>query len=249
MKKILKAATLLVLTLSLASVAVAQSTTETIVHRTGTVIAKYDGKIAVQMDNGKIREFPWASGRTVTIDGVPTTFDALKVGTVLSADFVKTETNVPVSTTVIKNARLIKVVGSTVLVQNTDGTYKRHTVPSGFKFLVEGKEVSVQDLTEGMNLHATIVSSKTETVAHSEIKRITGSAPAAPAPAAAAPAHAAAAPAPAPAVAPAAAPAAEPAPAPAKKLPKTGSPLPLAAVGGALSLLAGLGVRTFRRSN
>ncbi|HYN41279.1 MAG TPA: LPXTG cell wall anchor domain-containing protein [Thermoanaerobaculia bacterium] len=36
--------------------------------------------------------------------------------------------------------------------------------------------------------------------------------------------------------------------APAPKLPKTGSPLPLAAPGGALSLLAGLGARSFRRS-
>ena len=43
------------------------------------------------------------------------------------------------------------------------------------------------------------------------------------------------------------APAAEPAPAH-KKLPKTGSPLPLLELAGALSMLAGAGVRRLRKS-
>jgi LPXTG-motif cell wall-anchored protein len=70
----------------------------------------------------------------------------------------------------------------------------------------------------------------------------------------------AAAPAPKPAEpAPAAAPAvkSEPAPAPAaapaathhKKLPKTGTPLPLLELAGALSMLAGFGVRGVRKSS
>jgi len=235
MSKNLKIATLLVLALCVASVAVAQ-TSEVIVHKTGTVVAKYDGKVAVQMQDGTIQEFTPKPGKTVMIDGVATTYETLKVGTVLSADFVKTETTVPVKTTTIKNGKVMKVVGNTIIVQHSDGSYKKHTPPAGVKFLVDGKETSVSDLREGMNLTATIVSTKTETTTASEIKGLTGSGPAAPA-------------APAPVAAPAPAPAPEPAPAPAPepKLPKTGSPLPLAALAGGLSLLAGLGLR-FRRT-
>ena len=238
MSKSLKIATLLVLALCVGSVAYAQSSSEVIVHKTGTVVAKYDGKVAVQMQDGTIQEFTPKPGKTVMIDGVATTYETLKVGTVLSADFVKTETTVPVKTTTIKNGKVMKVTGNSIIVQHSDGSFKTHTPPAGVKFLVDGKETSVSDLREGMNLTATIVSTKTETTTASEIKGLTGSGPAAPA-----------APAPVAAPAPAPAPAPEPAPAPAPepKLPKTGSPLPLAALAGGLSLLAGLGLR-FRRT-
>ena len=153
-----------------------------------------------------------------------------------SGDFVKTETVTPVKTTTVKNGKVVKVVGPTVMAQLPDGTYKKFTVPKDFKFLVNGKEVAVQDLREGMMLTATIVTVKEEKATSEEIKGLGGSGPA-PAPA----------PAVAPAPAPAPAPEPAPAPAPEKKLPKTGSPLPLAALGGALSLLAGVGLR-FRRT-
>lgn len=105
-----------------------------------------------------------------------------------------------------------------------------------FKFLVEGKESSLDALRPNMKLTATIVHKSSVTLSESEVKNLGGVAPAAPAPP------------PAPAVAPAPEPVPAPEPAPAPMLPKTGSPLPLAALGGALSLLAGLGVRSFRRS-
>lgn len=235
MTRTLKIATLVVL-LCAASVAVAQSSSEVIVHKTGTVLAKYDGKVVVQMDDGSIKEFTPKPGKTAMVDGVPTTYETLKVGTVLAADFVKTETVTPVKTTTVKNGKVVKIVGTTIMAQLPDGTYKKFTVPKNFKFLVEGKEVAVQDLREGMNLTATIVTVKEEKATATEIKGLSGSGPA--------PAPAAAAPAPAPAPEPAPAPA--PAPAPEKKLPKTGSPLPLAALGGALSLLAGAGLRLRR---
>jgi len=109
---------------------------------------------------------------------------------------------------------------------------------------VNGQEMSLQDLGPGMKLTATIVSKSTKTVSETEAKGVSGVAPAAPAPA---PKAAPAPPPPAPTAAPAPPPPPPP-PAPEKKLPKTGSPLPLAAFGGALSLLAGLGLRSFRRS-
>ena len=246
MTRISKIASLIAVAVALcvAGAAFAQATTTEVVHRSGTVLAKYDGKIVVKMDDGTTREFHPAPGKTIMVNGVPTGYDDLKVGTVLSADFVKTTKTVPVTTTEIKNAKVVKVVGGSLLVQDANG-YKSYEIPAGFKFLVNGKEMALQDLGPGMMLTATIVSKSTKTVSESEIKGASGVAPAAPAPA---PKAAAAPPPPAPTAAPAPPPPA-PAPAPAtKKLPKTGSPLPLAAFGGALSLLAGLGLRSFRRS-
>jgi hypothetical protein len=244
MKRISKIASLVVVAVALcvAGAAFAQTSSETIV-KSGTVIAKYDGKVVVKMDDGSIKEFHPAPGKTVMVNGEPTTYETLKVGTVLTADYVKTTKTVPVHTTEIKNATVVKVIGGTLLVQGPEG-YKSYNVPADFKFLVNGQEMSIQDLGPGMKLTATIVSKSTKTVSETEMKKLTGEAPAAPAPV-----HKAAAPPPPPAPVAAAAPAPEPAPAPApKKLPKTGGPLPLAAVGGALSLLAGLGLRSFRRS-
>lgn len=246
MIRISKIASLIAVAVALcvAGAAFAQTSTE-VVHKSGTVLAKYDGTVVVKMDDGSVREFHPAPGKTVMVNGVPTGYDDLKVGTVLSADFVKTTKTVPVQMTEIKNATVVKVVGGSLLVQDANG-YKSYEVPSGFKFLVNGKEMALQDLGPGMKLTATIVSKSTKTVSESEVKGIAGVAPAAPAPA---PMAAPAPPPPPPVVAAAPPPPPPPAPAPAKKkLPKTGSPLPLAAFGGALSLLAGLGLRSFRRS-
>lgn len=240
MTRTLKLTLLLALALCVAGAAVAQTSSSTVVHRTGTVLAKYDGKVVVQMDDGTVKEFTPKPGKTIMVDGKETGYDDLKVGTVLGADFVKTTSTVPVQTTTIKNADVIKIVANTLVVRNEAGDYKSHTIPSGFKFLVDGKQVSLTDIKPGMKLTATIVSTATKTVTESEVKGVGGTGPAP----AAAPAAAPAPPPPAPAAAPAPAP--EPAPEPAK-LPKTGSPLPLAALGGALSLLAGLGLR-FRRT-
>lgn len=234
MARTLKIATLLALVFCVGTVAVAQTTTE-IVHKSGTVLAKYDGKVVTQMDDGTVREFTPKPGKTIMVDGVPTTYETLKVGTVLTGDFVKTVKTVPVQSTEIKNGTVVKVVGNTLVYKDAKG-YKSVEVPPGFKYLVDGKEMMLSDLRPNMKLTATIVHTSSKTVSESEIANLGGVAPAAPAPAAA------------PAAAPAPAPAPAPEPAPAPALPKTGSPLPLAALGGALSLLAGLGVRSFRRS-
>jgi hypothetical protein len=128
-------------------------------------------------------------------------------------------------------------------------------VKAGYKFNVEGKETDVFDLRKGMIVSGTkiVEAPMTEVAANTEF---TGTAPkpkpvvaAVPAPAAPV-AHAPApkkSPAPAKLAEAAPAPAAEPAPAPAPaRLPKTGSPLPLAGLLGMLFTGAGLGLRKLR---
>jgi pyruvate/2-oxoglutarate dehydrogenase complex dihydrolipoamide acyltransferase (E2) component len=230
-------ATVAALAIALATTAAAQTT---VTHRHGTVVGKYDNKLVVATDKGNV-ELPVAAGSTILIDGKPTGFDDIKLGTVLDGDVVRKTTTTEAKSTEIKNAKVIKVAGQILYVEGPDG-FKSYDVPVGYRFLVDGKEVPLDKLYPGMKLTATIVHKQTATLTSTEIQNLTGKAPAAPAPA---PAPAAVAPAPAPAApAPAAAP--EPAPEP-KKLPKTASPLPLVALGGAFSLAAGLGLRLRRR--
>ena len=77
--------------------------------------------IPVKMDDGTVKQFTPAPGKTVMVDGVLTTYETLKVGTVLTADFVKTTTTVPVETTKINNGTLLKVAGNTIIVRHSDG--------------------------------------------------------------------------------------------------------------------------------
>ena len=121
--------------------------------------------------------------------------------------------------------------------------FHTYTVPKGFRFNVEGRgEVTVNELTPGMKLNATIVHTSTHMTTEVERGKVAGAAPPAPTPApplGRGPGSGAPAPAPAPV--------AEAAPAK-KKLPKTASPIPFLGLLGGLSFAAGAGLRAIRRS-
>lgn len=219
----------LVAALGLAGAVWAQ-TSSAVMSRSGTVIAKYDGKIAVKMDDGTTKELTPAPGKNIMANGVPTGYADLKLGTVLTADFVATTKTVPVTTTEIKDGTLVKIFPAAFIAFTQTEGYQHYAVPKSFRFLVDGKETELSSLREGMKLTATIVSVETKTLTEAEVKNVGGAL------------AAALAPAPAPEPAPAPAPAAEP------QLPKTATQLPLLALAGALSLLSGLGLRLSRRN-
>ena len=246
MTRISKIASLIAVAVALcvAGAAFAQATTTRSSTKSGTVLAKYDGKVVVKMDDGTDQGVHPAPGKTIMVNGVPTNYDDPEGrhgpdGRLRQDDQDGPGHRRPRSRTPPSSR------WSAARSSSRTRTATRATrFPPASSSSSNGKEMALQDLGPGMKLTATIVSKSTKTVSESEIKGAAGVAPAAPAPA---PKAAAAPPPPAPTAAPAPPPPA-PAPAPAKKLPKTGSPLPLAALGGALSLLAGLGLRSFRRS-
>jgi hypothetical protein len=227
----------LAIALCVAGAAVAQTVISTEV-KSGTVIGKTDHSVIIKMDDGIVREFEVPPGRTAMVNGKETGLADLQIGTTMSATFQTVAKPVEVKTTTIKNGEVVSVTGANLLVKEADGLHN-YTVPKGYKFVVDGKEVGIQNLSKGMKLNATIVTTSTKMT--TETKRagaVAGQAPPTPAPA-----PVAAAPAPAPA------PVETPAPVAAKKkLPKTAGPLPLLALMGAASLAAGAGLR-FRRSN
>jgi LPXTG-motif cell wall-anchored protein len=111
-----------------------------------------------------------------------------------------------------------------------DGEIRRlNNVARDQRFEVDGKELRVEQLREGMTLRAKIVSTHSVVITEEDVI-VAGTAPQAPRPAAAArPAPRAAAPAPAP------------------MLPKTGSSTPLAGLFGMILLLVGAGIAVIRR--
>ena len=223
----------LAVALCLAGAAVAQTVVDTKV-KSGLVIGKTSHSVVLKMDDGVVRELEVPPGRTAMVDGKEVGLADLKIGTTLSATFHTIAKPVDVKTVTIKDGEVVKVAGANLTTKEKDG-FHTYLVPAGFKFLVDGKETGIENLTTGMKLNATIVTtSKEMTTETQRAGGVTGKAPAEPAPVPVA-AQAAAPPAPLPTEAaapakPAPAKAEAPAPAPA---PETAAPAPATTVAAA----------------
>src|SRR5262245_23940289 len=64
------------------------------------------------------------------------------------------------TTTEVKSFEVVSVDGNTLVLKGAAGT-KEYTVPEGFKFNVEGREVGVSELRPGMKGSATITTTTT----------------------------------------------------------------------------------------
>jgi hypothetical protein len=163
------------------------------------------------------------------------------------------------TTTTPKTIKTVKSGSGTVLnvmppnsvtVRFEDNSVQSYKIPKGTTFMVDGEKKTAFDLKKGMKISATRITEE-PVVEVTQAGQVTGSAPPPPPPPPDMPILIAEVKAPAPAPAPAAA--AEPAPAPAaeppaKKLPKTGSVVPLIGLLGVLFTGASYGVRLLRRS-
>jgi hypothetical protein len=58
--------------------------------------------------------------------------------------------------TKVKNADVVYVEGNDVVLKFTNGEVKQFEIPENYKFTVDGKDVTVRELTPGMKLTATI---------------------------------------------------------------------------------------------
>ena len=207
-------------------VATAQHTTYEI--KAGTVLHVYGNNLVVEMLDGTIKEFDVPEGFTFDIDGRQVPVGDLKPGTKLASVVTTTETPREVQVTEFRSGTVLKVVGTTLIVRMADGEIRRlKNVPSDQVFEVDGKQLRVEELGEGMLLRAKVVSTHTAVITEQDVQ-VAGTAPAVPRPATAA--------------MPAA-----PVAAPAPVLPKTGSSTPLAGLLGMILLLVGAGIAVIRR--
>jgi LPXTG-motif cell wall-anchored protein len=224
----------------LSSTSRAQETKTMTEARKFEIISVDGNKVVAKTDRG-IREVTLPADFKVNVDGKDVGVADLKPGMKGTAIVATTTTTTPVTVTEVRNAEVLAVAGNSVIVKGQNGN-RKFTLGDindhNISIMKDGKPVELSQLRVGDKLTAVIITRHPPTVATSQqIKSASASAPPAPA----------AAPAPA-APAPEAAPAPAPAPAPAKKLPKTGSDLPLIALLGAMLLASGAGLTAVRRA-
>ncbi len=203
------------------------STTE---FKKGVVVHVYGDNLVVRGQDGVVKEYDVPAGFQFNIDGKTMGIADLKPGMILTSTVTHTQTPHVVQTTEIKNAKVLKVVGSTVILRGEDGQVKKFTkIPEDVQLTTNGKPIALGELREGMNLTATVVSEsvtvvdeKDYQVSGHEVKK---------------PKAAPIAPKPAPKVA---------APAPVV-LPHTASLLPLAGLAGMIMLFAAMSLAVIRR--
>jgi hypothetical protein len=132
--------------------------------------------VAKMLPDGGFRLFDIPPGTKFMIDGQPKLINELKVGTVLTASVVTTETPVTVRTTTITNGTVEWVNGNYVVLRLASGENKSYTVPEDFKFMVEGKPVTVREIKQGMKINATKIVENSHTELSTKTV-ITGKAP------------------------------------------------------------------------
>lgn len=223
MKTFVKALVLILLLVPTAAIFAQSSSVEI---KSGEVVSVYGDQLVVKMSTGEVKSVTVPAGFMFKVDGVDTPLADLKPGTMLTAAITTTVTPEVVRTVKLTNAEVVKIVGSDLYVKQ-DGQFKSYTVPAGFTFLVDGKNVGVGDLQVGSKLTAEIVYKSEKMVTEKDFQ-VGGAAPVAPAPE------------------PVAAPAPEPAPeaAPAE-MPKTASNLALVGLLGLALVGAGFAARRF----
>ena len=240
--------------LLVAAVTMAQAPTTKTTQLNGTVVEVDGNTLVVKMADGSVQTFTPPPDRKFKIDGKDLTVSQLQPGTTLNATVTETSTPGTQKTVETLAGTVRYAAGPTVVLKLDNGEVKQYFIdkdhPAKFSDS-SGKEITVFDLKKGMNVKATKIT-ESPTVELAQNVAVTGSAPKT-AVAQTAPPAAQSKPAAAPAAKPAA-PAAQPAAEHAehgekpKKLPHTGSDLPMIALLGLLSMAAGLAVRAYRVS-
>jgi hypothetical protein len=88
----------------------------------------------------------------------------LKPGTRLMQVITTTTTNVTVATIQNVDLKVIQVLPTHINVQAPDGKQQLLKVPEGTTFEVEGKDMKLSDLREGMRIKGTVVTKTPETL-------------------------------------------------------------------------------------
>ncbi len=238
MRRVLLMAGLLVLVaacLPLATPASAQSTTMEL--RNGEVLA-VDGNVVTVRGPQGVKQFVVPENYQFDMNGKKLTVRDLKPGMKYTAMITTTETPIDVTTTEVRQAEVVYATAGVVVVRNLEtNELRKFTVKdlrtNNVVVLMDGKEVEPSALKKGDKITATIVTKHPPEIITEQDLKVFVAQPPPPKP----PRPAAAAPPPPP-----------PPPAePAKKLPKTGSSLPLVGLSGLVLLGLGAGVGILRR--
>ena len=157
-RKFMVLAVLAVVALTFAVTAQAQALVKQEITN-GTVVNVGDNFLVVKLADGTVQGFDVPAGFMFDQAGAQVPLSALKPGQVITASIT---TAAPLTEQVeeVTDATVVKTVHRNLFVKLADGTYHRFVVPTGYRFDVDGKKLSVFQLQPGMKLSATIVSEK-----------------------------------------------------------------------------------------
>jgi len=144
--------------------------------RQGTVIHAVGNSLVVKLQDGSVQYFVIPEDQTFYIDGKQVKTNDLKAGTRLTQVITTTTSDVTVTSIRNVDLRVIQVLSDQLNVQMSDGTQKLLTVPEGTIFEIDGKQLKLTDLREGMRVKGTVVVKTPQTVV-SQGKKTTGVAP------------------------------------------------------------------------
>ena len=235
----------LTMTAFVSSPATGQQQTTNTETRNFEIVSVDGNKVVVKGQKGA-QEITVPPDFQLTVDGKPVSVADLKPGMKGAARITTTTTVTPVTVTEVKNGEVMKVTGNSILVRGEKGIQmftEGDVAKRGVKIMRDGQPLEFTSLREGDKLTATIVTSSppkvmTERQVQASMQSVPAAAPAGRPVAAGAPANA---------PAPAGAATTGSAPAPARRLPKTGSALPLLGLLGAALVTLGAALTARRR--
>ena len=142
----------------------------------GELVATGPNWLIAKDPAGYYRLYSVQPGRKAIVDGVPKTLGELKVGTMLTSTATTTETPLVNRTTTITKGTVFWASPKSIIVSLEGGENKQYAVPDGFKFDVDGKQLSAMELRKGMKLTGTkIVEEPVDVISQDVV--VTGVAP------------------------------------------------------------------------
>ena len=121
----------------------------------GELVAKGSNWLIAKDTLGYYKLYAVQPGRKAIVDGVPTTLDQLKLGTMLTSTATTTETPLVDRTTTITQGTVFWASPKSIIVTLQSGENRQYEVPDGFKFNVDGKQLEAMELRAGMKLTGT----------------------------------------------------------------------------------------------
>lgn len=154
-----------------------QATVQTTVER-GEVVYVSGNDLVVKMEDGTVRNFPNVpESARITVGGQQLSVHDLKPGMKLERTITTTRTPQTVTTVQTVTGRVWQVrPPHSVTLTLEDGTNETFEIPQGQKFMVDGKETDAFGLKKGMQISATRVVTKPESMITQE-RKVTGEMP------------------------------------------------------------------------
>jgi hypothetical protein len=142
----------------------------------GELVAKGSNWLIAKDLHGNYKLYNVQAGRKAIVDGVAKTLDELQMGTMLTSTATTTETPLVNRTTTITEGKVFWASPKSIIVTLENGENKQYEVPDGFKFDVDGKQISAMELRPGMKLTGTKIVEEPVTVITKDVV-VTGVAP------------------------------------------------------------------------